>query len=134
MGGGVAFQPDEVSTIVVRTADMELLAAVVAAAQLASATWPSGCQCAAFDEGLVESAEDCECEVDFKARVEAYTVVVEPGEAARRAVRDYLYELVPLAGSRRKGPRDPNKAGNLISSVIDLEDPELLGGAGPEPG
>ena len=35
LGGGVAFQPDEVSTIVVRTTDMELLAAVVAAVQVA---------------------------------------------------------------------------------------------------
>ena len=128
LGGGVAFQPDGVSTIVVHTTDMDLLAVVVAAAQLARATWPSGGQSAAFDEGLVENADDCECEVDFKARVEAYAVVVEPGEAARAAVRN-AFQPLPRPGSRGKGPRDPSKAGNLISSVIDLEDPVLLGAA-----
>ena len=124
LGGGVAFQPDEVSTIVVRTTDMELLAAVVAAAQLASATWPSGGR-AVFDEGLVD-ADDCG--VDFKALVEAYTVDVAPGEAARAAVRNALQPF-PRPGSRSKGPRDPNEAANIISSVIDLEDPVLLGAA-----
>ena len=54
VGGGVDYQPEEVSAIVVRTGDPVLLAAVVAAARLAMATWPSGGHLPTFDLELVE--------------------------------------------------------------------------------
>ena len=54
LGGGVDHQPEQVSSIVIRTRDPELLAAIVAAARLAMATWPSGDVATTYYDNLVD--------------------------------------------------------------------------------
>ena len=131
LGGGVTFQPDEVSTIVVRTGDADLLAAVVAAAQLASKTWPSGHHWAVFEPDLVCAQPGEERLVlDMTDRVNTYAVNAPPGEAARDVVRRIFRSVprgLPVDPRSRLPPESATDIIDLVRSVIDLDDPVLLG-------
>ena len=120
LGGGVDHQPDQVSSIVIRTRDRELLVAAVAAARLAMATWPSGTVAATFSEDLVDG--DAESAKLLARDFQLYNAYNPPavGEPARRIVHQ-TFEAI-MQGAPQLQPMPPPKdAQRLVQETIAVD-------------
>jgi len=90
----VDHQPDQVSTVVIRTRDPELLVAAAAAARLAMATWPSGTVATTLYADQVDG--DAEHAAVLDSAFQQYITYNPPGvgEPTRQIVRTLLSNIV----------------------------------------
>jgi hypothetical protein len=120
LGGGVDHQPEEVSSIVIRTRDPEFITAGVAATRLAMATWPSGTVAATFDAELLDG--DTEHAKVLASELKSYDNYCprEVGESARHLVRT-LFETVDEVRDVPP-PERPTNAQHIVQEFIDVDE------------
>ena len=114
-------QAEQVSSIVIRTRDRELLAAAVAATRLAMSTGPSGTVARAFKSELVDG--DVQHSVDLAVDFAKYALY-EPrgvGEPTRHLVRS-LFEHVMREVPSLPQTEPPRAGQRIVHDVIELEE------------
>jgi len=122
LGGGVDHQPEQVSSIVIRTRDPELLAAVVAAARLAMATWPSGEVVKTYYDNLVDG--DGTQAQDLALKVLEYDACnpTGVGEPARHLVLRTFETIMQFVLPPSQPRTPPTNAQLLVQETIVLVD------------
>ena len=117
-------QPDQVSTIVIRARDPELLVAAAAAARLAMATWPSGTVATTLYADQVDG--DAEHAAVLDSAFQQYIAYNPPGvgEPARQIVRTLLSNIVSQQEQTPPLPQpDPlTDAQRLVQEIIDVDE------------
>ena len=113
-------QPDQVSTVVIRARDPELLVAAAAAARLAMATWPSGTVATTLYADQVDG--DAEHAAVLDSAFQQYITYNPPGvwEPTRQIVRTLLSNIVSQQEQTPPLPQpDPlTNAERLIHEII----------------
>jgi len=122
LGGGVDHNPDEVSSIVIRTRDPDLLVAVLAAARLAMATWPNGLVEDTLEEDMVDGDAMNTEEMNNSLLVDYAAYKPDAtGEPARAIVRRVLHNAasgVSLPVAPPAPAPAPADASRIVQEVV----------------